>query len=153
MATFNDSDGVTQRNPTAAGVISHIPFQTFTQNVAFGDLGSGASDTIALTGFPTDVVIVSVRVEIVTAFGGEADLAMTLGDTVDADELIASFNLNAVAAGWAKIVAGAELLPHFEPDYATDGGAVTFTATELDDVTAGELNVYIDYYTPALSTL
>lgn len=98
-------------------------------------------------------MIVDQRLEIVTAFAGEADLAVSGGDTADADGRFASFNLDAVAAGWAAITAGAEAAsPAHEADYATDGADLTFTATELDDVTAGELNYYVYYWLPALST-
>ena len=131
----------------------HSPFKVFKQNVKFSDLGSGASDSIALAGFPADAVIVDQRLEIVTAFAGEADLAVSGGDTADADGRFTSFNLNAVAAGWGAITAGAEAAsPAHEADWATAGADLTFTATELDDVTAGELNYYVYYWLPALST-
>ena len=131
----------------------HNPFKVFKQNVKFSDLGSGASDSIALAGFPTDAVVLDQRLEIVTAFAGEADLAVSAGDTADADGRFAAFNLNAVAAGWAAITAGAEAgSPVHEADWATAGADLTFTATELDDVSAGELNYYVYYWLPALST-
>jgi len=123
----------------------------FTQTVLFSDLGSGASDTIAIAGLPTNILILGVAIEIDTAFAGEADLAVAFGDTADPDELIAAFTLDSVAAGWAKVVAGVELLPHFEPDYVTDGAALTFTATELDDVTAGQMKIHVFYATPVLT--
>ena len=131
----------------------HSPYQVFEQVVEFSDLGSGASDSIALTGFPTNVFVVCESLEIVTAFAGEADLAVSGGDTADADGRFASFNLNAVAAGWAGITPGAESgAPRWEADYATDGADLTFTATELDDVTAGKLIYRVYYWAPALST-
>ena len=131
----------------------HVPFKVFKQNVKFSDLGSGARDSIALAGFPTDAVVVDQRLEIVTPFAGEADLAVSGGDTADADGRFTAFNLNAVAAGWAGITAGAEAAaPSHEADWATAGADLTFTATELDDVTAGELNYYVYYWLPALST-
>jgi hypothetical protein len=130
----------------------HTPLQRFTLDVDFSDLGSGASDSIALTGFPTDVIIVARALEIVTAFAGEADLACSGGDTGDADGQFASITIHALAAGWVDIVPGAESGARYEGDYATDGGDLTFSATELDDVTAGALKYHIFYFTPKLST-
>ena len=147
---LDDLDGFAQTEPTAAGVY-HQPLQRYTLNVGFADLGSGASDTIAMTGFPTDVIIVSRALEIVTAFAGEADLACSAGDT-DVDGQFASITIHALAAGWVDIIPGAESGARFEGDYLGDTAQMTFTATELDDVTAGELNYYVYYFSPKLST-
>lgn len=160
MAEYND-DIVTKAGLDLSGATSitrptthGLPLlsSTFTQTVLFSDLGAGASDTIALTGLATGIIIQSVALEINTAFAGEADLAVTVGDTGDADELIASFNLDSVAAGFAQALPGAALLGKYEPDYVTDGGTFTFTATELNDVTAGSLTLHINYVTPILAT-
>lgn len=147
----HDLDGVAQQEPTAAGEF-HTPLQRFKLNVSFSDLGSGTSHSEALTGFPTDVIIVARALEIVTAFAGEADLAVSGGDTGDADGQFTSITIDSLAAGWVDIIPGAEAAPRYEGDWATDGADLTFTATELDDVTAGELNYYVYYFTPKLST-
>ena len=160
MADFNDDiiakAGVDLSNATSitAPQIAGGPYivSAFTQTVLFSDLGSGASDAIALSSFPTNVLLIGAALEINTAFAGEADLAVKVGDTANDDELIASFNLNAVSAGWAAITAGAATLPQFEADYGTAGGDITFTATELDDVTAGSLTLHIFYVDLVLAT-
>lgn len=117
----------------------------YKQTVTTASTGSGASTAVAFSGFPTNVLILGAALEINTAFAGEADVAVTVGDTADADELIASFNLDSVAAGWAGVTAGAAVLPHFEADYGTAGGDLTFTATELGDLTAGSLTLHVFY--------
>jgi hypothetical protein len=132
----------------------HNPFQVYELTVDFSDLGSGASDAIACSGFPTNVFVCGQSLEIVTAFAGEADLAVTGGDTADADGRFTSFNLDSVAAGHGAITVGAEGTsgPRWEADYATAGADLTFSATELDDVTAGKLIYRVYYFAPALST-
>jgi len=146
----HDKNGVAQQEPTLAGEF-HQPLQRFTLDVDFSDLGSGASDTIAMTGFPTDVIVVAAGLEIVTAFAGEADLACSAGDT-DVDGLFASITIHALAAGWVDILPGSEAYPRYEGDYLGDTAQMTFTATELDDVTAGALKLHVYYFTPKLST-
>lgn len=120
----------------------------YTLAIAFSDLGSGTASAHALTGFPTNVYVLAADVQIVTAFAGEADLAVTIGDTGDADGKMGSVNLNAVAAGSILGAAGAEQGMLFEADFLTAGADATFSATELDDVTAGELLVRVYYETP-----
>jgi hypothetical protein len=117
--------------------------ERWSSSVAFSDLGSGASDTIAIAGFPVNATLVGWNVVITTPWAGEADLAFSLGHTVDPDGLIVSFNLNAVAAGQAAVVSGA-LYPRTWADLSTSGLAWTFTATELDDVSAGAMRA--DFY-------
>lgn len=160
MAEFND-DIVTKAGldlsgctsitlPTTAG----LPYQveSFTQTVLFSDLGAGASDTIALTGLATNILLLGAAIEINTAFAGEADVAVSVGDTGDPDELITAFTLDSVAAGFVQGLSGAAQLGKFETDYVTAGGTFTFTATELNDVTAGSLTLHIFYITPILAT-
>ena len=136
--------------PTTAG----LPYQieSFNQTVLFSDLGSGASDTIALTGLATDILILGAAIEINTAFSGEADVDVIVGDTTDPNGLITAFALDGVAAGFVQGLSGAEQLGKFETDYVTAGGTFTFTATELDDVTVGSLTLHIFYITPILAT-
>lgn len=117
--------------------------ETWSSSVAFGDLGSGASDAIAIAGFPLNATLLGWNLVIVTAWAGEADLAVELGHTADPDGLFTSFNLNAVAAGIAATVSGA-LFPRTWADLSTSGLGWTFAATELDDVTAGAMRV--DFY-------
>ena len=151
MAHSIDLDGETQQLPGKAGNF-HQPVQRYTLDVDFSDLGSGASDAIACASFPTDVIIIGTALEIVTAFAGEADLAIIGGDTNDPNGRFEVVTIHALAAGWVDIGAGAEAGARYEGDYSTDGADLTFTATELDDVTAGALKYYIYYITPTLST-
>jgi hypothetical protein len=117
--------------------------ETWSSSVAFGDLGSGATDDIPIAGFPVNASLLGWNVVITTPWAGEADLAFTLGHTADADGLLLSFNLNAVAAGQAAVVSGA-LYPRTWADLSTSGLKWVFTATELDDVSAGAMRV--DFY-------
>jgi hypothetical protein len=130
-----------------------FPRAPLRQRFLFSDLGSGASDAIDITGFPTNAIYLGTSVEIDTAFAGEADLAMQIGFTGgDTDALVGSTNLNAVAAGWLAITAGVVHAGTFAADWVTDNLAILFTATELDDVTAGGLTVHIHYALPTLQT-
>lgn len=127
---------------TESGIVG-TPYTWSSPETTFADLGSGASDTLAIAGFPVNSTLLGWNVVITTPYAGEADLAFTLGHTADPDGLIVSFNLNAVAAGTAATVAGA-LYPRPWADLSTSGLGWTFTATELDDVTAGAMRV--DFY-------
>ena len=120
--------------------------ETYTLEVDFSDLGSGGSDTIPLTGFPTDVLTFGVGYFVPTSqFAGEADLAFAIGDTGDADGYCASTTLDAMPAGTLGRTAGAQQGVIWEADWAADGAAITFTATQLDDVTAGHGFVHVPY--------
>ncbi len=124
----------------------NLDVKVYTVAIDFSDLGSGASDTVALTDFPTNAYTLGDAYAYVeTAFAGEGDLAFTVGDTADADGYCASTNLDSVAAGTRLRTVGAEFGLVFEADWETAGAAVTFTATELDDVTAGRLIVHVPY--------
>lgn len=120
----------------------------YTADIAFGALGSGASSVEALAGFPLGVWVFATELEILTAFTGEADLAVIVGDTGDPNGLCESVSLDAVAAGTFLGISGAETMRRIEGDLSTDGLAATFTATELDDVSAGSLRVHIKYLRP-----
>jgi hypothetical protein len=127
---------------TYGGVAPGIA-ETWSSSVTFAALGSGASDAIAITGFPVNATLLGWNLVITTAWAGEADLAVELGHTADPDGLFTSFNLNAVAAGLAATVSGA-LFPRPWADLSTSGLGWTFSATELDDVSAGAMRV--DFY-------
>lgn len=157
MAYNQDPDGYAIKRGSTDTDRHHQPFAVYEKIVDYSDLtsgdGDGDSDEIACTDFPTGAWVVLDEVEIVTAFAGEADLALTIGDTADADGRVASFNLNAVAAGRAGITAGVESGAfRYEADYATAGAKLTFSATDLGDVTAGKLIWRCFYLRPALST-
>lgn len=113
--------------------------------LGYTDAATGTSTTVALTGFPANVIVHGALLEIDTAFAGEADATAALGDAGDIDELWTAFNLNAVAAGWANVVQGAMTRFKFEAAYAP---IITFAATELDDLTAGAMTVHIYYSVP-----
>jgi hypothetical protein len=118
-------------------------------SVTYEDAGTGASTAVALAGFPLGVLVLGGWLEITEAFAGEADASVTVGDTSDADYLISSFNLNAVAAiAVADTTIGSGALPCTEADWDGDGLDITFSATELGDLTAGALTVHILYHRP-----
>lgn len=123
-----------------------LRWSKFEMVVDFSDLGSGASDAIPLADFPTNVWTLGIGyVEVISAAAGEADLAFIIGDTNDDNGYCASVNLN--AATGRLYAAGAELALRYEADFETAGGDITFSATELDDVTAGRWRVVIPYAT------
>lgn len=119
---------------------------SYTATVLFSDLGSGASDSIALPSFPTGVQVVGIQAYCPTEFTGEADLTFIVGDTANDDELIEATALHETGDN-IKIAhaAGTYTFMTYEADYTTAGLAIGFAATELDDVTAGELRVKIHY--------
>lgn len=110
---------------------------------------TGASEDVALSpAFPDNVIVLCAALEIDTQPAGEADFAGQIGDAADPDGLTASIVLDAVAAGWAPTVAGAESGARFEADYTP---RLRLTATDLADVSAGAGKVHIWYATPSLS--
>jgi hypothetical protein len=122
--------------------------QVYELTVLFSDLGSGASDPFPLEGFPTRVFILGAGILINTAFAGEADFSAIIGDTNDDNGLMTVLVLNGVAAGTFLAADGAETGFRFEADYAGAGADVTFTATELDDVSAGSCTIRVFYIDP-----
>lgn len=128
----------------SGGVTTLRGIQVYTKTLDYSSM-SGASTAKALDGFPTNVLRGPAAVQIVTPFAGEADVAMICGDTGDDNGLVEATNLNAVAAGWLAHVPGAEAGFQFEADFSTAGADVTFTATELGDLTDGELVIHIPY--------
>jgi hypothetical protein len=135
---------VETNDPASALSIGH-----YKASVTYEDAATGASTAIALAGFPLGVVVLGCWLEITEAFAGEADVAVTVGDTSDGDYLITSFNLNAVAATkMADTTIGSGALPCTEADWDGDGLDITFAATELGDLTAGALTVHILYHKP-----
>lgn len=136
----------------ATDTIGGLRIQSFTQTILFSALGTGVTDNIPITGFPTDVFVLGAYLEVDTAAAGEPDVAATIGDTVDPDGLMGSVNLDVVAAN--TILGAAAALQGFawEPDQSTAGLGVTFTATQLDDVTAGAWTAHVLYLAPVLAT-
>lgn len=134
----------TQAEGTIAVDPSVLPIAEWESTVLFSDLGSGASDTISLKDqagatsatFPTNALILSAIRIVNTEFAGEADLADSLGDAGGADDDLESATLHGVAAGAGTVSAPGSFLPRFEPAYVP---VATFTATELDDVSAGSI--------------
>ena len=119
--------------------------------VSFSDLGSGASDSIVIADddLPTKIVFYGATAKTgATDFAGEADLAFEVGhEGGDTDAYIASTNLNATGdADDIVVIAGAVKGGAYVDDTSTL--AIRFTATELDDVTAGSLTVKIQYTVP-----
>lgn len=158
MAYNEDLDGyATKHGGGSSHTRFHQPFAIYEKVVEYSDFetgdGDGDSDTVVLSDFPENAWVVLDELEIVTPFAGEADAAMKIGDTSNDDGRVASFNLNAVAAGRAGITAGSESgVFRFEADYAGDGAMITVSATDLADLSAGKAIYRCFYLKPALST-
>lgn len=128
---------------------SSVPSQGhYVATLTYEDAADGASTAVALDDFPLGVIVESGWIEIVTEFAGEADAAVTVGDTADGDYLCSSLSLDGVAPTKMASATGSGALPAQEADWATDGLDVTFAATELGDLTAGELKVHILFKKP-----
>lgn len=142
MGRFNDEHAEFTGDVSTNGLRWH----NFTFEVDFSDLGSGGSDLIAFDTWPTGVYTDGICwVEPVTAGSGEADLAVVVGDTADPNGCLESVSLNALSANTGGL--GALHGLHYEADWATAGLGATFTATELDDVTAGRWRFHMRYAT------
>jgi hypothetical protein len=138
---------------SGATVASGSPIMgEYTQAISYTELGSGASDFIPVADFPTNAFVLAAWLEVDTAAAGEADLAATIGDTADDDGLMTTQNLNAVVAGTRLAADGARTGVRWEADAGGDGLGVTFTATELDDVTAGAWTLHVLYIPTALAS-
>lgn len=138
-----------------SGAVTHsgLAFGHYTATIAFSDLGSGASDAIALASFPLNAIYLGCAVEVpTTEFTGEADLVFEIGYTGgDTNALVESTALHETDTGFLAVVAGVQHGGTFLADASDDGLAVLFGATELDDVTAGEMVVHIYYAVPVAS--
>lgn len=115
-------------------------------SIGFGDLGSGASDSILLgdgTGRPSGSFLFmgASAVAGTPDFAGEADLAVQLGfEGGDTDHFVASTNLNATGDGAEiTVLTGAGKAGLYVTAAQNATIAALFTATELDDVTAGSI--------------
>lgn len=109
----------------------------------------GASQAIACTSFPLNVMPYAVSVKINELFAGQTDAAMTVGDTADGDYLVTSLDLDAIAAvGLADITIGSGALPCYEADWDGDGLDLTFSATDLGNLTTGNVTVTIYFQVP-----
>jgi hypothetical protein len=140
-----DLSGSTVILPAAA---VQYAIRTYELTILFSELGSGASDAFPLEGFPTNVYVLGGGILINTAFAGEADFSAIIGDTNDDNGLMTVTVLNGVAAGTFLAANGAETGFRFEADFAGAGGDVTFTATELNDVSAGSCTIRVFYIDP-----
>lgn len=134
---------VETNDPASALSIGH-----YKASVTYEDAGTEAAASTALAGFPLGVVVLACWVEITEEFAGEADAAITVGDTADADYLIGSLSLDGVAPTKMAGTAGSGVLPCLEADWDGDGLDITWAATDLGDLTAGALTVHILYHKP-----
>lgn len=142
MSTVHDTLFKLKGNLEVVG----LKLQDFTFDIDFSDLGSGASSAEALTGFPTNVITLGLAwVEVLTPAAGEADLAVIVGDTNDDNGYMTATNLHEVSGD--LMAPGTELALRFESDWLGGGADATFTATELDDVTAGAWRIHVPYIT------
>jgi hypothetical protein len=122
----------------------------FDAAISFDELGSGATDSILIADFPANSLYLGAAAVAGTQFTGEPDLVFEVGfDGGDTDALLTSTALHETGDGVPLgVVAGAVKGGQFFADASGDGLAVLFTATELDDVTAGSLTVRF-FYIPA----
>lgn len=135
---------VETNDPASALSIGH-----YKASVTYEDAGSGASTVVALAGFPLGVIPLACWVEITEVFADEADTAITVGDTGGGDYLVGSTTIgDAAVTKVLATAAGSGWMTKPEEDWATDGLAITFSATELGDLTAGALTVHILYHKP-----
>jgi hypothetical protein len=152
IVDYDSTDGVfVQIGPKVpVGAIGDVAIQDWTATSDYTDAGTGASTTHDISsGFPTNAIILGAALEIDTPFAGEADAAVALGDAGATGGLWGAFTLNAVAAGWAAVTSGAEAIWHIEAAYVP---ILTYTATELGDLTAGALTAHIYYIAPVLNS-
>lgn len=121
--------------------------------VAYTDLGSGATDTIAFDPLPTFSIPLFAGAQVTTAWtvggGNTTGLTLQIGDAVDPDELRAAGNLVGLSAGHIAVATMANGANHFVPDIeiAAYAPELLFTATggdtELDHVDAGALTACV----------
>ena len=143
MGKFHDQHAEFAGDVSACGLKWH----PYTFDVDFDDLGSGASDAIAFDTWPAGVYTDGICwVEPLIEGAGEADLAVTVGDTTDPNGCLESVVLHELAAKTGG--PGALHGLHYEADWASDGLGATFAATELDDVTAGRWRFHMRYALP-----
>lgn len=158
MATFHDTE---IRFEGAAGqVVSMVgmpALRCFKATITHADLDAAAtSQAIALTGFPTNVVVLGASTKYRVRFVGPSITGLTIdvGDTADADELVDARELitgtPALDAGDAT-TPGLLIAPTAQANYIGDGLDATFTATgaNVAALTAGEIDVFIVYYRQA----
>jgi hypothetical protein len=99
-----------------------------------------ASTEVAVVTLPANAWIIGHALIINEVFAGEADVAVNLGGT-DVDAIVADYALDSVAAGTYLGTAGAMPTgPYGEQDIV-----LTFTATGLADLSAGNLTAKIAY--------
>lgn len=141
------SGGTVEEALAELGVLPRLAYHDIV--VLFSDLGSGASGAIAVADFPTNVIYLGAAAQAGPQFTGEADLEFALGFTGGAtDALIEATALHETGVTPIAIVQGTTPGGTFFADASGDGLAVLFTATELDDVSAGSLTIRVLYVDP-----
>lgn len=119
----------------------------FDATILFSELGGGATDSILIPGAPTNIILLGVAARANPQFTGEADLSFEVGfEGGDVDALIDTTALHQTGAGTPiAVVQGVVKAGQFYADISGSGFAVLFTATELDDVSAGSLTLRLLY--------
>ncbi len=122
----------------------------FDATILFSELGGGASDSILIPDFPTNVILLGVAAKAGPQFTGEADLSFEVGfEGGDVDALIDTTALHQTGVDTPiAVVQGVVKAGTFYADASDAGLAVLFSATELNDVSAGSLLVRF-FYIPA----
>lgn len=114
-------------------------FQDIT--VDFSDLGSGGTDTIAGVAI-LDAWVDSQQTTINTQFTGEANFSMLIGDAADPNGIALVTVIDVVATGPMTLARGLEA-GQFNDSFTP---LLSFTATELDDVVAGNMTIRFHYH-------
>lgn len=110
--------------------------------VAFGDLGSGASDTVAGVAI-LDAWVDSQQTTIDTEWADSGnDLNLLVGDAGDDNGIALTTLIDEVSTGPMTLALGLEA-GQFNDSFTP---LLTFTATELDNVTVGDLTTRIHYH-------
>jgi hypothetical protein len=119
----------------------------FDATITFDQLGGGATDSILIAGAPTNIILLGVAARANPQFTGEADLSFEVGfEGGDVDALIDTTALHQTGAGTPiAVVQGVVKAGQFYANISGSGLAVLFTATELNDVSAGSLTIRLLY--------
>jgi hypothetical protein len=150
-AESGDWDPVPTKVGGALDQLAGRAIKHFDATILVEALGSGASDSIAIPDFPTNVIYMGVAARANPQFTGEADLSFEVGfEGGDVDALIDTTALHETGNGTTiAVVTGVMKAGQFYADASADGLAALFSATELDDVSAGSLTLrffYIDAF-------
>lgn len=126
---------------TALDALETGAFSKVTVTVDEADL-TGTSDTANIgSALPTNAVVVAHQIVVNEQAVGQSDLTITIGGT-DADAIVASTDLDALAIGKYQGTAGANPTGSFSGEQLV----ATFAATALGDLSAGNWTINVWYF-------